>query len=792
MLDSVLINEKTNSESTSKKDLKKYSDYITYIIQPLKYKKYEVEQWIVMLEQLKNIQKDFYFSIRGNKEDYKLYVSIPFSEKYFFETVFWSSFDFAQLNIQNNNYNFKTKNNIGFSHDVEIKTRFDFSKKNITDPFKDILNIFQWIDQDSTLEIVFQVRYNLNKNKIWSWKNWFRKNAGSDIFYMSVWYNLNSKNNSLHYSIKNTIVWVFQRFCKTWKVSISNYQNTLSLEPNQLSSFFHLPTWEVALRWLDLCWFKALPPVVCEDFDSYLNIGYSIYRNEKQQICISNDQVNKHLYILWKTWTWKSTLIANLVLQDIKSNTWLCLVDPHWDLVDEILKYIPKSRIDDVILFDVSDTKYPLWFNLLERNNEEEKHLIVSGLISVFYKLFSYSRWPRMEYILRNVLYTVIEYPNSTLLHIIKVLTDKKFRKEVLKYVKDEVILNFWNNEFDKWSERQLQEVISPLTNKIWQFLSSSNIRNIVGQAKSWFNLFEAMQSNKIILINLSKWKIWEDMSSLIWMMFITKIQIETMKRASLSAEKREKFHLYIDEFQNFSTDSFSTILSEARKYNLWLVIANQYISQLTEKVRLAVFWNVASMIVFWLWHKDADMMSKEFWWIISTKDFQILPNYQAYVKLALKTWISDPFHVFTQNIQDIPTNNVEEIIQKSRQKYCKKLEDLNKIEELENSTSFDDSKSKKELSESELNKIEIWVEQQNVDKIEIWKPYVWIVKLKYNYWMFVKVWEYEWLLHKNDILQTNWVKRKKLYKEWDQITVIAKDFKEINWQKKVVWTQKV
>jgi len=263
------------------------------------------------------------------------------------------------------------------------------------------------------------------------------------------------------------------------------------------------------------------------------------------------------------------------------------------------LEYIPQNRINDVILFDVSDTDFPLGFNLFQANSEDERNLVASGIVATFNKLFGNSWGPRLEYILRNVVLSLVEYPNATLMHILRVLIDKNFREEVVSNVKDSVVLKFWRTEFDKWNDKQRDEAIAPITNKVGQFLSSKLVRNIFGQPKSRLNLRKAMDEGKILLVNLSKGKVGEDNANMIGSLLVTKFQIDAMSRADIPAHMRTPFYLYIDEFQNFMTGgaSFASILSEARKYKLALIVANQYISQLEEDVKDAIFGNVGSTI---------------------------------------------------------------------------------------------------------------------------------------------------------------------------------------------------
>ena len=309
-----------------------------------------------------------------------------------------------------------------------------------------------------------------------------------------------------------------------------------------------------------------------------------------------NDR-RRHMYILWKTGMWKSTLLENMIIDDIRKWRWVAVIDPHGDLAEAVIWFIPKSRTNQTIIFDPSDTSWPIAFNMLEDISPEHRPLVASGLVWIFKKIFWDSWGPRLEHILRNTILALLEYPNSTLISIPLMLTSEVFRNKVVEKIKDPVVKKFWTWEFAKMAPNQRSEAVWPILNKVWQFLSSSILRNVLWQPKNSFSLRWAMDNQKIVIVNLSKWKIGEDASALLWAMLVTKFQMEAMSRADIAESKRVDFYLYVDEFQNFATDSFATILSEARKYKLNLVMANQYIDQMQESVRWAVFWNVWSIV---------------------------------------------------------------------------------------------------------------------------------------------------------------------------------------------------
>lgn len=367
------------------------------------------------------------------------------------------------------------------------------------------------------------------------------------------------------------------------------------------------------------------------------------------------------------------------------SNKGICVIDPHGDLIDDIIGQVPSYRINDVVLFDVADRDWPVGFNVLEHEKPEEKPLIASGIVSIFKKLFGNSWGPRLEYILRNTLLAILEYPNATLMHVLRMLTDDNFRQEVLEYVKDPLLLSFWKDEFGARPPKQREESISPISNKIGQFTSSSIIRNIFGQTKSKINFRKLMDEGKIVLVNLSKGKIGEDNTNLLGSFIVSKIQIDAMSRADMEEEKRKDFYLYIDEFQNFATESFATILSEARKYKLGLILANQYSSQLDEVTRGAIFGNVGTMISMTLGYDDAMIMANQFKGMVSANDFLDIPKYKAYIKLMVHGIVSDPFNFQTIALppgEDVVTLK-EKIRTQSRNRYATgrtELEDLIRV----------------------------------------------------------------------------------------------------------------
>lgn len=397
------------------------------------------------------------------------------------------------------------------------------------------------------------------------------------------------------------------------------------------------------------------------------------FRSQERVFGIKTDDRRRHMYVIGKTGMGKTNLLENLVIQDIQKGHGVAFIDPHGDTAEKLIKAIPANRINDVIYFNPSDQDFPIAFNVMEKVGPEYRHLVASGLVGVFKKIWADSWGPRLEYILRNAIMALLEYPGSTLLGVTRILVDKSYRERVVEKVTDPVVKSFWVDEFSKWNDRVLQEVISPIQNKVGQFLSSALIRNIVGQTVSSFDVREAMDSRKILIMNLSKGRIGEDNSALLGAMMITKIQLAAMGRVDMPEDERSDFYLYVDEFQNFATESFANILSEARKYHLNLILANQYVTQIDEKVRDAIFGNAGTLISFRVGATDAEFLEKEFDPVFLMNDIVNLPKYHIYLKLMIDGIAGDAFSaVSLAPIQiDHTRENEEKVIRISRERYA-------------------------------------------------------------------------------------------------------------------------
>ena len=405
------------------------------------------------------------------------------------------------------------------------------------------------------------------------------------------------------------------------------------------------------------------------------------FRNTNRLFGIRRKDRRQHMYVIGKTGTGKTSLIHNMIIQDIANGEGLCVVDPHGELVESILEKIPEERMNDVVYFNPADPDFHMGFNVLELPDPRYKHLVASGLMGIFTKIWANVWSARMEYILNNAVLALLDTPDSTLLGIMRLLADKNYRQRIIENVKDPVVKAFWVNEYEEWREQFRNEAIAPIQNKVGQFLSTPLVRNIVGQPKSTIDIFEIMNSKKIFLVNVSKGRIGEDNSALLGAMLITKLQLTAMERVRVPEEERTDFFLYVDEFQNFATDSFANILSEARKYRLNLILAHQYIGQLitdvSTKVRDAVFGNVGTMVIFRVGAADAEFLEQEFEPEFVIQDIVNLPNYQIYLKLMVNGVTSRPFSATTLPPFKVAVSTAtkEQIIQLSQDRYSRPKE---------------------------------------------------------------------------------------------------------------------
>lgn len=378
--------------------------------------------------------------------------------------------------------------------------------------------------------------------------------------------------------------------------------------------------------------------------EKHIVIGTREHWGQTMPLALSRNDRRQHLYVLGKSGTGKTTLLHNLMVQDIEAGHGLAFIDPHGDESRNLLDYIPSHRIRDVVYFNPADTEYPIGFNLLGSVPPENRHLVASGVVSAFKSIWRDSWGVRLEYILYAAVAALLECENVSLLGLQRMLSDAKYRAWVVRQVKDPIVRAFWVNEFENYNERFLQEAIAPIQNKIGSLLMSPHLRNVLGQVRSTIDARFMMDNKRIFIADLSKGKLGADKSSLIGALLITQFQLAAMSRADVPEHERQDFFLHIDEFQSFATDSFVSILSEARKYRLCLTLSHQYIEQLKPETRDAVFGNVGSIVSFRVGQRDAEILEREFGGAYTADQFTRLSNYEICVKMLKNGEWSEPF----------------------------------------------------------------------------------------------------------------------------------------------------
>ncbi|MFA6602345.1 MAG: type IV secretion system DNA-binding domain-containing protein [Candidatus Shapirobacteria bacterium] len=382
----------------------------------------------------------------------------------------------------------------------------------------------------------------------------------------------------------------------------------------------------------------------------------------------------RHTYIIGKSGTGKTTLISNMAIDDIRKGRGVAIIDPHGDLCQTILDYIPAHRANDCCYFNPADPDYAYPLNVLEAQNDSQRELVASGVISIFKKLYGNISWgPRLEHILRNAVLTLVNVPGSDLSHIVEILTNKTFRQKIVPQLTNQTLKNFWINEFDQMDPKFQNEAIAPILNKVGQFISSSNIRNTVAHPVSKVRIQDIMDQKKILIADLSTGKLGEDNSALLGAMLITQIQLSAMNRVFQAQEERSDFYLYVDEFQNFATEAFIKILSEARKFRLNLIIANQYMSQLERPIQDAIFGNVGSLIAFVVGNQDAFILSKEFGPNFPPEDLVKIGKYQIISKLSIDSATTEPFYAHTLAPPDCKNQGRDKLIRNSQERWGKR-----------------------------------------------------------------------------------------------------------------------
>lgn len=503
--------------------------------------------------------------------------------------------------------------------------------------------------------------FNLNSFKFRSAKN--RENLAANYIFR-------------FFRITNSRKYYLNRFL--------NKENIAKLNTEELASLFHLPNFLVqtpGIKWLPAR--KTASPVVLPD--EGIILGESIFRGVKKEVRISEDDIRRHAYIIGQTGTGKTNTLKNMILDEIQKGNGVCYIDPHGQDLEDILNKIPKERAEDVILFDAGDIERPMGLNLFDAKTTEQKDFVIQESIQMLYKLYDPGHTgimgPRFEHWFRNAALAIMADPaGGTFIEVPRIFTDDNYLKEKLKFVTDPIVRNFWISEMGQTTDFHKSEVLGWFVGKFGAFMTNSTMRNILGQTDTTLQIREAMDSGKILLINLAKGKIGEINMSLLGMIFVSKIQMAAMSRVDIPEAERRDFTLYVDEFQNFATDSFAAILSEARKFKLRLVVANQFIGQLREEIKSAVFGNVGSLMCFRVGPEDAEFMAKQFEPVFDTNDLINIENYHAFIKLMINGVPSRPFTL--KGLPPSGKENIERgeaIRQLSRLKYGKVKEAVDK-----------------------------------------------------------------------------------------------------------------
>lgn len=430
---------------------------------------------------------------------------------------------------------------------------------------------------------------------------------------------------------------------------LKNHESILNSE--ELSTLFHFPNRQITtphINWLH----SKTAPAPAEIPNEGLYLGKSVYRGVSRDVYMGDDDRRRHIYIIGATGTGKTELLKSMIMQDIRAGKGICFMDPHGDAVEDLLKLIPPERAEDVIYFRPSDTSRPMGLNLLEAKTEDQKHFVATSVINMMYKLFDPHKTgivgPRFEHAIRNAMLTVMVEPGSTFIEVMRVLTDASFVKELLPKVTDPIVRRYWTDQIAQTSDFHKSEVLDYITSKFGRFVTNKMIRNIIGQSTSSFSFRDVMDNGKILLINLAKGELSEENSNFLGLILIPRILMAAMSRTDTPEDQRRDFHLYVDEFQNFATPDFAVILSEARKYKLNLTVANQFIGQVEEEVKNAVFGNVGTKISFRVGVTDANYLQHEFSPSFGEEDLLNVHRYHAYVKTIVNNQPVTPFSMDT------------------------------------------------------------------------------------------------------------------------------------------------
>jgi hypothetical protein len=424
-------------------------------------------------------------------------------------------------------------------------------------------------------------------------------------------------------------------------------RGTMVLNSEELATIFHFPNKTVEthhIRWLN----AKTAPAPSEIPHDGLRIGKSVYRGQEREIFMSQDDRRRHMYIIGKTGTGKSEFLKEMILQDIEAGRGVCAIDPHGEFVEDLLQLMPPERAEDVVYFNPSDLERPMGMNMMEVDTEEQQHFVVNSIISLMYKLYDPHKTgiigPRFEHAIRNAMLTIMYRKGTTFIELVRILTDPKYVDELLPYVKDPIVRRYWTDQIAQTADFHKSEVLDYIVSKFGKFITNKTMRNIIGQSESSFNMREIMDNQKIFLANLSKGILGEEDAKFLGLILVPKVLTAAMSRQNIPMDQRKDFYLYVDEFQNYATEDFAVILSEARKYRLNLIVANQFISQIDEDVKNAVFGNVGSIVSFRLGVPDANFLQHEFSPTFNDHDLANVEKYHVYIKTIVKNEPVPPF----------------------------------------------------------------------------------------------------------------------------------------------------